>query len=53
MSLNKAEEKYWVNYKSVDKFTMPLHFANHLGFLCAFKKWTGLTPSEFRSKLFS
>lgn len=25
MSPNQAEEKYWINYRPVVKFTMPLH----------------------------
>jgi AraC-like DNA-binding protein len=29
-----------------------LGYSDHSGFLKAFKKWTGMTPSEFRGRLF-
>lgn len=37
---------------SITEIASLLGFADHSGFLRAFRKWTGLTPSEFRSKLF-
>lgn len=37
---------------SISEVASRLGYADHSGFLRAFKKWTGLTPTEFRSKLF-
>ncbi|WP_420042807.1 helix-turn-helix transcriptional regulator [Denitrificimonas caeni] len=38
--------------QSVTQVALQVGYADHSGFLRAFRKWTGLTPSEFRSKLF-
>lgn len=38
--------------QSVTQVALQVGCADHSGFLRAFRKWTGLTPSEFRSKLF-
>ena len=37
---------------SVTQIAHKLGYSDHSGFLRAFKKWTGLTPREFRSQLF-
>ncbi len=37
---------------SVTQIAHNLGYSDHSGFLRAFKKWTGLTPREFRSQLF-
>lgn len=36
---------------SITQVALQLGYADHSGFLKAFKKWTGLTPTEFRSRL--
>lgn len=37
---------------SITQIALQLGYSDHSGFLKAFKKWTSLTPSEFRSRLF-
>lgn len=37
---------------SITEIALQLGYADHSGFLRAFKKWTRLTPTEFRNKLF-
>ncbi|PLW83638.1 AraC family transcriptional regulator [Kineobactrum sediminis] len=37
---------------SVTQVTQQLGYSDHSGFLRAFRKWTGLTPREFRARLF-
>lgn len=36
---------------SITQVALQLGYADHSGFLKAFKKWTGLTPSEYRNQL--
>lgn len=36
----------------ITQIALQLGYADHSGFLKAFKKWTGLTPGEFRSRLY-
>jgi AraC-like DNA-binding protein len=36
---------------SVTQVALKLGYSDHSGFLKAFKKWTGLTPTEFRQRL--
>lgn len=35
---------------SITEVALQVGYADHSGFLRAFRKWTGMTPSEFRSK---
>lgn len=36
---------------SITEVALQVGYADHSGFLRAFRKWTGMTPTEFRSKL--
>lgn len=36
----------------ITQIAVQLGYSDHSGFLKAFKKWTGMTPSEFRGRLF-
>lgn len=38
---------------SITQIAQQLGYSDHSGFLRGFKKWTGLTPKQFRNKLFS
>ncbi len=50
--VNRARKALEDSSKPITEIAMSLGYADHSGFLRAFKKWTGVSPTEFRKKLF-
>lgn len=50
--VNRARRALEDSSKPITEIAMSLGYADHSGFLRAFKKWTGVSPTEFRKKLF-
>lgn len=49
--VNRARRALEDSSKPITEIAMSLGYADHSGFLRAFKKWTGVSPTEFRKKL--
>lgn len=50
--MNRARKALADPLKPITEIAISLGYSDHSGFVRAFKKWTGVSPSEFRKKLF-